>query len=80
MVTGSYIDILIHICNVNNFICHFYHRGHNQPCIDTRTNRCHLTMQNHGYAIDISTLPSNWKPFFYNANDGTNEGNFNNIV
>lgn len=28
------------------------HRSHNQPCIDIGTNRCYITTQNHGYAID----------------------------
>eukprot|EP01124_Arcella_intermedia_P028723 TRINITY_DN5904_c0_g1_i1.p1 TRINITY_DN5904_c0_g1~~TRINITY_DN5904_c0_g1_i1.p1 ORF type:complete len:2148 (+),score=473.24 TRINITY_DN5904_c0_g1_i1:212-6655(+) len=52
----------------------FGNRGQNQPCIDEFSGRCHLTMQNHGYAIDTTTLPKEWKQFFYNANDLTNEG------
>ncbi|KAL6080601.1 Pyrimidine synthesis [Balamuthia mandrillaris] len=52
----------------------FGNRGHNQPCVDTRTNRCHLTMQNHGFALDSNSLPPEWKQLFYNANDQTNEG------
>lgn len=64
----------------------FGNRGQNQPCVDTRTGRCHLTMQNHGYAIDPKTLPTGWKELFCtitrhttpyhldNANDKTNEG------
>ena len=49
-------------------------RGANQPCVDTRTNRCYITAQNHGFAVDAETLPQGWQQFFYNANDGTNEG------
>ena len=49
-------------------------RGANQPCIDTRTNRCYITAQNHGFAVDSKTLPSGWSEFFVNANDHTNEG------
>lgn len=49
-------------------------RGHNQPCVDLLTKRCHLTMQNHGYALDPTTLKSDWIPLFVNANDNTNEG------
>lgn len=52
----------------------FGNRGQNQPCIDMLSGRCHLTMQNHGFAIDTKSLPSEWKPYFENANDGTNEG------
>ena len=49
-------------------------RGMNQPCIDLRTGRCYITPQNHGYAVDPATLPSNVHQLFLNANDGTNEG------
>ena len=33
-----------------------------------------MTSQNHGYAVDNSSLNSNWKPLFMNLNDNTNEG------
>ena len=49
-------------------------RGINQPCIDMRTTMCYITSQNHGYAVDPSTLPAEWKTLFLNANDHTNEG------
>lgn len=38
------------------------------------TKRCYITSQNHGYAVDSKTLPSDWEVWFQNANDGTNEG------
>jgi len=50
------------------------HRGQNQPCIETGTERCYITSQNHGYAVREDTLPRNWKTWFENANDGTVEG------
>ncbi len=50
------------------------HRGQNQPCIDLETERCYLTVQNHGFTIDDKTLPKDWKIWFKNANDGTVEG------
>ena len=50
------------------------HRGQNQPVIECGTNRCFVTSQNHGYAVDTESLPSDWRPFFENLNDGTNEG------
>ena len=50
------------------------HRGHNQPVILNGTNRCFITSQNHGYAVDNATIPSDWEPLFVNLNDGTNEG------
>lgn len=49
-------------------------RGMNQPAIDLRTGRCYITPQNHGFAVDASSLPEFWKPLFLNANDLTNEG------
>ncbi len=50
------------------------HRSQNQPCILVGSKRCYITSQNHGYAVDEKTLPPNWDPWFFNANDGTNEG------
>lgn len=50
------------------------HRGQNQPCIDTRTGRCYITSQNHGFAVDPKNLPKDWEVLFENANDGSVEG------
>ncbi len=50
------------------------HRSQNQPCIENGENRCYITSQNHGYAIDTNTIPEDWREWFYNNNDGTNEG------
>ncbi len=50
------------------------HRSHNQPVRKVGTNHCYITSQNHGYAVDNSTLSSDWEPLFINMNDGTNEG------
>uniref|UniRef100_A0A673MGQ3 Multifunctional protein CAD n=1 Tax=Sinocyclocheilus rhinocerous TaxID=307959 RepID=A0A673MGQ3_9TELE len=49
-------------------------RGHNQPCIHKGTNRCFITSQNHGFAVDPNTLPEAWDVLFTNANDKTSEG------
>jgi len=38
------------------------------------TNRCFITTQNHGFAVDMKSLGDEWQEFFVNANDGTNEG------
>ena len=50
------------------------HRSQNQPCVETGTKRCYITVQNHGYAIDADPLPEDWREWFYNDNDKTNEG------
>ncbi|MGA9121290.1 MAG: glutamine-hydrolyzing carbamoyl-phosphate synthase small subunit [Bacteroidota bacterium] len=52
----------------------FGHRGQNQPCIEVGSKRCFITSQNHGFAVDERSLPEDWVPWFFNANDGTNEG------
>uniref|UniRef100_A0A8C3JEF9 carbamoyl-phosphate synthase (ammonia) n=1 Tax=Calidris pygmaea TaxID=425635 RepID=A0A8C3JEF9_9CHAR len=49
-------------------------RGQNQPVLNAVNGQAVITAQNHGYAIDSSTLSPGWKPLFVNANDQTNEG------
>lgn len=50
------------------------HRGANQPVRMVGTNKCFITSQNHGYAVDNNTLGTEWKSLFVNMNDGSNEG------
>ena len=50
------------------------HRSHNQPVRKVGTETCFITSQNHGYAVDSSSLPAAWEPMFVNMNDGSNEG------
>ena len=50
------------------------HRSHNQPVREVGTNRCYVTSQNHGYAVDVATLGNDWRELFVNMNDGSNEG------
>ncbi len=50
------------------------HRSHNQPVRMAGTNRCFITSQNHGYAVDNDSLGKDWEPLFINMNDGSNEG------
>lgn len=51
------------------------HRGANQPARDLVTDRIFITSQNHGYAVDPSTIDANVaKERFINSNDGTCEG------
>jgi carbamoyl-phosphate synthase small subunit len=53
----------------------FGHRGANHPVKDLRTGRVYITSQNHGYAVDESSIPEDIAvPAFRNLNDGTNEG------
>jgi len=50
------------------------HRSQNQPVRMVGTDKCFITSQNHGYAVDTNTLGEDWEPLFINMNDGTNEG------
>ena len=53
----------------------FGHRSQNQPALDLKTNRCYITTQNHGYAVDMKCLDkSPLDCWFINANDKTVEG------
>ena len=50
------------------------HRSHTQPVRRVGSDQCFVTSQNHGFAVDSSTLSADWEPLFVNMNDGTNEG------
>lgn len=50
------------------------HRSHNQPVRQVGTNKCYVTSQNHGYAVDTKTMGNEWEELFVNMNDGSNEG------
>ncbi len=69
---GSQIMALA--AGANTYKLKYGHRGHNQPCNEMGTKRCYITSQNHGFAVDSETLPEDWREWFVNDNDGTNEG------
>ena len=50
------------------------HRGHNQPVRMVGTQKCFITSQNHGYAVDARTLDKDREELFVNMNDASNEG------
>ena len=52
----------------------FGHHGGNHPVRDLATNKVYITVQNHGYAIDDSTLQGGFEVSQINLNDGTVEG------
>ena len=52
----------------------FGHRGGNQPVKDLLTGRVAITSQNHGFAVDPDSLPSNVEVTHINLNDQTVEG------
>jgi carbamoyl-phosphate synthase small subunit len=52
----------------------FGHRGANHPVRNERSGKIEITTQNHGFAVDPSTLPSDVEPSHVNLNDQTLEG------
>jgi len=56
------------------FKLRFGHRGANHPVRNQETGRVEITTQNHGFAVDPTTLPPDVKPSHINLNDQTLEG------
>ena len=52
----------------------FGHRGANQPVKDLESGRVEITSQNHGFAVDAKSLPSEVAVNRINLNDQTVEG------
>jgi carbamoyl-phosphate synthase small subunit len=52
----------------------FGHHGANHPVIDIDTGRVLITSQNHGFAVDESTLPGNVRVTHRSLFDGSNQG------
>jgi len=52
----------------------FGHRGGNQPVKDLNSGRVEITSQNHGFAVDPASLPSDVQVDRINLNDQTVEG------
>ncbi|MDP6102416.1 MAG: glutamine-hydrolyzing carbamoyl-phosphate synthase small subunit [Dehalococcoidia bacterium] len=58
----------------STFKLKFGHRGGNHPVRELDTGRVHITAQNHGYAVDAKSLPSELEVSHVNLNDDTVEG------
>jgi carbamoyl-phosphate synthase small subunit len=52
----------------------FGHRGANQPVKDHATGRIEITTQNHGFCVDLASLPAGVESTHVHLNDGTSEG------
>jgi carbamoyl-phosphate synthase small subunit len=52
----------------------FGHRGANHPVKELESGQVEITSQNHGFAVDPATLPSDVKVTHVNLYDGTIEG------
>lgn len=52
----------------------FGHRGSNHPVKNLLNGKVWISTQNHGFAVDVSSLPKNVEEIYINLNDNTNEG------
>ena len=52
----------------------FGHRGLNQPVQDLTTGRVEITLQNHGFAVDVESLGGRGVSTHLHLNDGSSEG------
>jgi len=69
------VQILALAMGGDTFKLKYGHRSQNQPVFNLKTERCYITTQNHGYAIDSNSLKeTNLDLLFINANDKTVEG------
>ena len=61
-------------CGAKTFKLKFGHRGANQPVMNHETGVVEITSQNHGFAVDETSLPSELEVTHRNLNDNTIEG------
>ena len=67
-------QILSLALGAKTFKLKFGHRGINHPVKNLNTSIVEITSQNHGFAVDMQSLPKNVTPTHINLNDSTNEG------
>ena len=67
-------QILSLALGAKTFKLKFGHRGINRPVKNLNTSVVEITSQNHGFAVDLQSLPKNVTPTHINLNDSTNEG------
>jgi carbamoyl-phosphate synthase small subunit len=67
-------QILALASGAKTFKMKFGHHGANHPVKDLDNGRVSITSQNHGFAVDDKTLPSNLRPTHVSLFDGTLQG------
>jgi carbamoyl-phosphate synthase small subunit len=67
-------QILGHAFGGRTFKLKFGHRGGNHPVKDLSSGKISITTQNHGFAVDPSSLPADLEVTQINLNDETVEG------
>ena len=67
-------QILALALGASTFKLKFGHRGINHPVKNIYSGKIEITSQNHGFAVDIHSLPKNINPTHINLNDNTLAG------
>ena len=67
-------QLLALACGAKTYKLKFGHRGSNQPVMNHGTGRVEITCQNHGFAVEAESLPSELEVTHINLNDNTVEG------
>ena len=70
----NYLVWLVETSGGKTYKLKFGHRGANQPVLDLATKRVEITSQNHGFCVDIDSLPANVVSTHVHLNDKTSEG------
>ena len=61
-------------CGAKTMKMKFGHHGANHPVLDKDTGQVLITSQNHGFAVDVSTLPANVRVTHVSLFDGSLQG------
>jgi len=67
-------QILALALGAKTFKLKFGHRGINHPVLNLQTKKVEITCQNHGFAVDLDSLPKNISLTHINLNDNTCAG------
>ena len=67
-------QLLALACGAKTFKMKFGHRGGNQPVQNCLTGKIEITAQNHGFAVEESSLPADLEVTHRNLNDNTVAG------
>lgn len=67
-------QLLALACGAKTFKLKFGHRGVNQPVLDLATGKIEITTQNHGFAVEESSLPDCLEVTHRHLNDDTVAG------
>jgi carbamoyl-phosphate synthase small subunit len=67
-------QLLAQAFGARTFKLKFGHRGANQPVLDLATRKVEITAQNHGFAVDEASLPTELEVTHRHLSDATVEG------